>query len=107
MPETQTAVEQKPSAVPPAAPVNGSKGPPKRVLIVVGLIAAAALVAGGRMWYHSHYFVETDNAYVAGHVHAVSTRIPGVVPRVMFADTQMVTAAAVPVELDQAAQPVK
>jgi membrane fusion protein (multidrug efflux system) len=106
MPDTQTTVEQKPSAA-PAAPANGSKGPPKRVLIVVGVIAAAALLAGGRMWYHSHNYVDTDNAYVAGHVHAVSSRIPGVVTRVLFDDNQIVKAGDVLVELDPADQRVK
>ncbi|HEX8785929.1 MAG TPA: HlyD family secretion protein [Telluria sp.] len=110
MPDTQTTVEHKPSAVPPSAPAvpaNASKGPPKRVLIVVGLIAAAALFAGGRMWYRSHYFVETDNAYIAGHVHNVSSRIPGVVTKVLFDDNQMVKAGDVLVELDPADQRVK
>jgi membrane fusion protein (multidrug efflux system) len=106
MPDTQTTVDQKPSAA-AAVPANGSKGPPKRVLIVVGLIAVAALAAGGRMWYRSHYFVETDNAYVSGHVHNVSTRIPGVVTRVLFDDNQIVKAGDVLVELDPADQRVK
>jgi len=106
MPDTQTTVDQKPSAA-AALPANGSKGPPKRVLIVVGLIAAVALVAGGRMWYRSHYFVETDNAYVSGHVHNVSTRIPGVVTKVLFDDNQIVKAGDVLVELDPADQRVK
>jgi membrane fusion protein (multidrug efflux system) len=109
MPDTQTTVEQKPSAaVPPAAPAaNAGKGPPKRVLIVVGLIALAALGAGGRMWYRSHYFVETENAYVTGHVHPVSSRIPGVVTKVMFDDNQIVKAGDVLAELDPADQGVK
>ncbi|WP_036169683.1 HlyD family secretion protein [Massilia sp. 9096] len=109
MPDTQTTVEQKPSAVPPGAavPANASKGPPKRVLIVVGLIAIAAIVAGGRMWYRSHNFVETDNAYVTGHVHNVSGRIPGIVTKVMFDDNQVVKAGDVLVELDPADQRVR
>src|SRR5205823_4958115 len=90
MADSHTTVEQKPTAtVPPAAPAaNGSKGPPKRVLIVVGVIALAALFAGGRMWYRSSNFVETENAYITGHVHPVSARIPGVVTKVMFDDNQ-------------------
>jgi membrane fusion protein (multidrug efflux system) len=91
----------------PATPANAKKGPPKRVLIVVGLIAAAALTAGGRMWYRSHYFVETENAYVTGHVHPVSSRIPGVVTKVMFDDNQVVKAGDVLAELDPADQGVK
>jgi len=116
MPDTQTTVDHKPAAVPPGAPAamgapatpaNAKKGPPKRVLIVVGLIAAAALAAGGRMWYRSHYFVETENAYVTGHVHPVSSRIPGVVTKVMFDDNQVVKAGDVLAELDPADQGVK
>jgi membrane fusion protein (multidrug efflux system) len=116
MPEMPVAVEQKQSAVPPGAPAgaapagapaNAAKGPPKRVLIVVGIIALAAIAAGGRMWYRSHNFVETDNAYVSGHVHAVSGRIAGVVTKVMFDDNQMVKAGDVLVELDPANQRVK
>jgi membrane fusion protein (multidrug efflux system) len=116
MPDTQTTVDHKPAAVPPGAPAatgapatpaNAKKGPPKRVLIVVGLIAAAALIAGGRMWYRSHYFVETENAYVTGHVHPVSSRIPGVVTKVMFDDNQVVKASDVLAELDPADQGVK
>jgi len=117
MPDTQTTVDHKPAAaVPPGAPAatgapatpaNAKKGPPKRVLIVVGLIAAAALIAGGRMWYRSHYFVETENAYVTGHVHPVSSRIPGVVTKVMFDDNQVVKAGDVLAELDPADQGVK
>jgi membrane fusion protein, multidrug efflux system len=117
MPDTQTTVDHKPAAaVPPGAPAamgapatpaNARKGPPKRVLMVVGLIAVAALVAGGRMWYRSHYFVETENAYVTGHVHPVSSRIPGVVTKVMFDDNQVVKAGDVLAELDPADQGVK
>jgi membrane fusion protein (multidrug efflux system) len=105
MPDTQTTVDQKPAAVAP--PANAAKGPPKRVLIVVGLIAAVALAAGGRMWYRSHNFVETENAYVTGHVHPVSSRIPGVVTKVLFEDNQIVKVGDVLAELDPADQGVK
>jgi membrane fusion protein (multidrug efflux system) len=113
MADSQTTVEQKPSAaVPPAAQTagasaNASKGPPKRVLIVVGLIALAAIVAGGRMWYRSTNFVDTENAYITGHVHPVSGRIPGVVTKVLFDDNQMVKAGDVLAELDPADQGVR
>jgi len=113
MSEQHTTVQQKPTAAPgaaagaPSAPANASKGPPKRVLIVVGIIALAALTAGGRMWYRSANFVETENAYVTGHVHPMSSRIPGVVTKVMFDDNQVVKAGDVLAELDPADQRVK
>jgi membrane fusion protein (multidrug efflux system) len=109
MPETQATVEQKPIAVvPPAAPAAAGKTPPnKRVLVVVALIALAALAAGGRMWYRGHYFVETENAYISGHVHPVSARIPGVVTRVLVDDNQVVKAGDLIAELDPADQQLK
>jgi membrane fusion protein (multidrug efflux system) len=109
MAESHTTVEQKPSAAgaPGAAPANAGKGPPKRVLIVVGVIALAAIAAGGRMWYRSSNFVETENAYITGHVHPVSARIPGVVTKVLFDDNQIIKAGDVLAELDPADQGVK
>jgi membrane fusion protein (multidrug efflux system) len=121
MPQTQATAEQKPlaavspapgpaaaGAAPAAAPAAGGKTPPnKRVLAVVALIALAALGAGGRMWYRSHNFVETENAYVAGHVHPVSARIAGVVTRVLVDDNQVVKAGDTIAELDPADQRVK
>ena len=100
--------EQKIAAVPPAAPVVPAKRPPNRkVLVGAGVIALAALIAGGRMWYRSHYFVETENAYVAGHVHPVSARVAGVVTKVLIDDNQLVKAGDVIAELDPVDQQLK
>jgi membrane fusion protein (multidrug efflux system) len=93
-PSAQAAVQA------PAAP--GKTPPNKRVLGVVGLIALVALGAGGRMWYRSHHYVETENAYVTGRVHPVSSRVPGVVTRVLVEDNQLVKAGDVIAELDPA-----
>jgi len=111
MSQTQPSLEQKPLGTPPAAaaaPAAAGKTPPnKRVLAVVALIAIAACVAGGRMWYRSHNFVETENAYVAGHVHPVSARIAGIVTRVLVEDNQHVKAGDIIAELDPADQHVR
>ena len=90
-----------PAAVPVSAPPN------RRVLVVAGLIGLIALGAGGLMWYRSHYFVETENAYVSGHVHPVSSRIAGVVTSVLIDDNQVVKAGDVIAELDPFDQRVK
>ena len=88
-----------------AAPV---KAPPNyRVLGVVAVLALLALGAGGRMWYRSTHFVETENAYVSGHVHPISARIAGVVTRVLVDDNQLVKEGDVIAELDPADQRVK
>ncbi|MBB3225355.1 HlyD family secretion protein [Pseudoduganella umbonata] len=92
-------------ANPPAA--APAKKPNPRVLIVAGLIAVAAVAGGGRMWYRSAHFVETENAYVAGHVHPVSSRIAGTVTKVLIDDNQYVKAGDVIAELDPFDQRVK
>ena len=103
--------EQKgPSAVPPQATQGAPAAPAKsnrKVLVIAGIIALVAIGAGGRMWYRSHNFVETENAYVAGHVHPVSARISGVVTKVLIDDNQVVRAGDVIAELDPFDQGVK
>ena len=111
MSATPTKLDPKPLAVavPVAAPAEASdKAPPnKRVIGIVTVIALVALGVGGRMWYRSHYYVETENAYVSGHVTPVSARVPGVVTRVLVEDNQAVKAGDVLAELDPADQRVK
>ncbi|WGG51569.1 HlyD family secretion protein [Rugamonas sp. DEMB1] len=91
----------------PAANAPAAAAPNRRVLVVAGVIAVAALLAGGRMWYRSHYFVETENAYISGHVHPVSSRVAGVVTRVLIEDNQLVKQGDVIAELDPVDQQVK
>jgi membrane fusion protein (multidrug efflux system) len=96
------------AAVDPAAGAAPAGNPPnKRVIGIVAVIALVALGLGGRMWYRSHYYVETENAYVSGHVTPVSARIAGVVTRVLVEDNQQVKAGDVIAELDPADQRVK
>jgi membrane fusion protein (multidrug efflux system) len=111
------AVETKnpataPAGAPPAggapAPAAPGKTPPnKRVLVIVAVLALVALGAGGRMWYRSANFVDTENAYITGHVHPVSSRIAGVVTKVMVDDNQVVKVGDVIAELDPADQHVR
>ncbi len=109
MSATPNKLEHKPlAAVDPAAAAAPAGSPPNRR--VIGIVAAIALIAlgvGGRMWYRSHNFVETENAFVSGHVHPVSSRIAGVVTRVVVEDNQRVKAGDVIAELDPADQRVK
>ena len=96
------------SAAQPRADAPAAKKPPnKRVLVVVGVIALLAIGAGGRMWYRSSHFVETENAYVTGRMHQVSSRVAGVVTKVMVEDNQMVKAGDVLALLDPADQSVR
>jgi membrane fusion protein (multidrug efflux system) len=99
--------EQKVLSAVPEASTPAATPPNRRVLVIAGLIALAALGAGARMWYRAHHYVETENAYVAGHVHPVSSRISGVVTKVLVEDNQLVKAGDVIAELDPFDQQVK
>ncbi|MDL2354694.1 MAG: HlyD family secretion protein [Pseudomonadota bacterium] len=105
--EHKPLVAVDPAAAPAAAAAAAGTPPNKRVIGIVAVIALIALGVGGRMWYRSHYFVETENAYVSGHVTPVSARIAGVVTRVLVDDNQLVKAGDVLAELDPADQRVK
>lgn len=59
------------------------------------------------MWWQSHYFADTDNAFVSGHLHPVSSRISGVLTRVVVEDNQVVQRGDLLAELDPADQLIK
>jgi len=94
------------AAVPPV-PEPAATGPNWRVRGVLALIALLAIGGGAKMWYYSTHYVETENAYVSGHVTPVSSRIAGVVTKVLVEDNQAVKAGDVIAELDPADQHVK
>src|SRR5471032_395884 len=102
-----TAVPAGAPAGPAPAPATAAKQPNRRVLVVAAVIALAAIGAGARMWHNSTHYVETDNAYVAGHVHPVSSRIAGTVTRVLIDDNQVVHEGDVIAELDPFDQHVR
>jgi membrane fusion protein (multidrug efflux system) len=73
----------------------------KVVLATAGatvFVSAAAL--GVRYWLWSQAHEETDDAYVAGHVHPVAARIAGTVETVLVDDNEHVKAGQVLVRLD-------
>jgi len=107
MSATPAKLDPKPAAAASPVPAAASAASNKRVIGIVTMIALVALGIGGRMWYRSHNFVETENAYVSGHVTPVSARVPGVVIRVLVEDNQRVVAGDVLAELDPADQRVK
>ncbi len=88
--------------------VSESKAAPNyRVLAIVALIALISIGLIGRMWWRSQNLVETDNAFIAGHVHPLSSRIAGVVTKVLVEDNQIVREGDVIAELDPADQRAK
>ena len=69
----------------------------KPAMIVAGIIAALAVLY---YVYDAYTHEETDDAYVTGHLHEISTRINGVVTDVLVDDNQRVKEGDVLVKLD-------
>lgn len=99
-----TTSANKSDEQPNATPRQSSKFKMRSIATVV-VIALICVV--GRMWWRSRYFVATDNAYIAGHVHPVSSRIAGVVTKVLVEDNQWVDTGDLIAEFDPADQLIK
>lgn len=67
---------------------------------VLALLVVAGY-GGFRWWSYTRTWVTTDNAYIAGHIHTVSTRIAGNVTEVLVAENQDVAAGTVLARLDE------
>jgi membrane fusion protein (multidrug efflux system) len=66
------------------------------------LVAAALLgYAGAGWWNHAATWVTTDNAYVAAHIHQVSSRVTGTVEEVLVDENQVVQANTLLARLDR------
>src|ERR1700691_2041960 len=66
-------------------------------LIAAGIVAFIAVLFYA---YDAYTHEETDDAYVTGHLHDISTRINGVVTDVLVDDNQLVHEGDVLVKLD-------
>ena len=83
--------------LPAQRPKKGLR-PAARIAIAIGI--AAALVWLAHFAYDAFVYEETDDAFVAGHVHQVSAQIDGTVTAVLASDNQTVKAGDVLVKLD-------
>jgi membrane fusion protein (multidrug efflux system) len=70
------------------------------VLGVLGVVLVAAIAYGAYLWHYSTIHVSTDDAFIAGHIAAVSPRISGTTVEVLVNDNQDVKAGDVLVRLD-------
>lgn len=78
-----------------------------KVGILIVVLVFVVIGFGAQMWWRSVHYVETDNAFVTGHLHIVSPRINGVVSKVLVDDNQYVQEGEVIVELDSTDQLTK
>ena len=103
--EDEVALSDKKPARPAASPEPGLKKKlhpvfdryKKPVLIVAGVIALIVVLF---YVYDAYTHEETDDAYVTGHLHNISSRINGVVTDVLVDDNQLVHEGDVLVKLD-------
>jgi membrane fusion protein (multidrug efflux system) len=98
------AENQAPAAL--ALPSAARRTSRKKRWIIGTILVCASLVAG-RMWWQSHYYEETENAYLDGDVTLVSPRVAGTVREVFARDNQRVKAGDLLLELDGADDEIK
>ena len=106
---TEPLTESDFPPVPEDAPDNGSvpgKVAPGKKRGPVFRLGVALLVVAGGLWVANFIhrvlvFEETDDAYIDGHVHQVSSRVAGSVTDVLVDENQVVRAGQVLVRLDR------
>src|SRR5260370_10597306 len=81
---------------PPAPKTNRAgqptNGPRRRILIIGAAIGSLAIFFGVRYWLYASIHEDTDDAYVTGYTHQISSRIPGTVEQVLVDDNWHVPA---------------
>ena len=96
------AAETQPAAAaPPSPPPAGNPQARKRLLAILGVVVVIALI----VWAIFHFLLakpeeETDDAYVAGDVVAITARDPGTVLAIHADNTQTVKAGQPLIDLD-------
>ncbi len=88
--EVKPEVSEKPKGKKPIALIMAGLG--------VGAIAVGSF--GYKWWQYASTHQETDDATVSGHVHQVSSKIPGTVSQVVVNDNQQVKQGQLLVKLD-------
>jgi membrane fusion protein, multidrug efflux system len=103
--DEKTQIAAAPGSAGPKNPVDGEaprkKGRRKRALILVAIVLAVPLAIYGiryLIWSLGHE--ETDDAYLAGHLHPISARIADTVQEVLVDDNQHVSQGETLVILD-------
>jgi len=85
----------------PATPPEAAKSARGFVRpLLFGIAALAALVWIADVAVHAYRYVETDNAYLTGHLHQISPQLEDTVKEVLVTDNQTVKAGDVLVRLD-------
>jgi membrane fusion protein (multidrug efflux system) len=103
MSKTPDAVEKPMAANGQNRDLESKKQPSSRKAVrwlILSVVFVGVLVWVGNFIHHAFVYEETDDAYVAGHVHQVSPEIDGRVKEVLVKENQTVKAGDVLVRLD-------
>lgn len=96
------ALAADPPEVPPEKPEVKPQGK-KPIALILAALGVSAIAIGGfgyRYWQHASTHQETENATVFGHIHQVSSKVPGTVNQVLVSDNQQVQPGQLLVKLD-------
>src|SRR6516162_4955855 len=89
---------------PPASNANRTdkptNGPRRRLLVIGAVIGVLGLFFGIRHWMYASTHEDTDDAYVTGYTHQISSRITGTIEEVLVDDNWHVTAGQPLLKLD-------
>jgi membrane fusion protein (multidrug efflux system) len=92
------------AARPPASNAHRADQPTnrrrRRILVIGAVIGALGLFFGIRYWMYASTHEDTDDAYVTGYTHQISSRITGTVEEVLVDDNWHVTAGQPLIKLD-------
>ncbi len=106
-PEARPAADAASEAASTAVPPPPEAAPPRKRRPLwrrpwVWLLAAVLSIGAVVYWLHDRQFESTDDAFIAGHVTAVSAQVPGRVKAVLVDDNQKVRRGDVLVRIDPA-----
>jgi len=78
----------------------GRKGPPRRLVVLLAVLAVCLVLAlvGYRRYSETH--ISTDDAYVDGRIHVIAAKISGAVKTLYAADNQLVKKGDLLLEID-------
>ncbi|RJP21522.1 MAG: HlyD family secretion protein [Candidatus Abyssobacteria bacterium SURF_5] len=82
----------------PAQPPSRRKIAVTTLLVLVVCAVAVAFF----FWRRAQIYVRTDDAYVHGHIHSISSRVPGTISEVLVTDNESVVKDQLLVRLDPA-----
>lgn len=74
---------------------------PKKIQIIIAVVAILAVISGGLWWWHQEKIkISTDNAKVEGDLADVSPKVAGRVDSILVAEGQAVTKGQILMQLD-------